>query len=425
MRGAPIPDAVIFDLKYRTANDEQVRASLRSLLSSSISVVQVYTNDPLDVAKDELRILLSEFPSRLVDPKSKADTSIQALSEAIKEQVDKSLSAKLAKELRKLSLKAVEDVLVKIDDLPDSTLLGLLGGKEEAAEEADLLELLSVKVGEALAAAPDLSEALQQYMASKGIPEDRRAQMVRAIADLVVGNAQESIRNSGGLLALAQNWEHAQLQRAANAAAEDLRSKKVIRDFFQFRVYTSPPETDRNLLTGDIVMVIGKENVQDNGVSLPDLYLVVTPLCDLAHFWHKTRGALTLVRMSPIDERGSQEIRSGSNQTFKISGSITASNPLMLPSVRLLTGQSADYAIFPHEVLFERVLLAAGLSAKKPLTYDSVEGLLTRQCRISEPFLTGILDKIRGVLFRSGIPDFPDQERERITKLFADLKPKI
>lgn len=429
MRGAPIPDAVIFDLKYRTANDEQVRTSLRALLSSSISVVQVYTNDPIETAEKELEALLSEFPKRLVEPKSKADTSVEALSEAINQKVDESLSAKLARELRRLSLRAVEDVLVKIDDLPDTTLLALLGGKEKEAEEAELAELLSVKVTEALASAPELLDAIKQYVAEKRIPDERRAEMVGNIADLVVANAQESIRNSGGLMKLAENWERSRPPESAGTAADDAKSIRVVREFFQFRAYTTPPATDFLVLTGDIVLVAGKEGAEDTKVSMPNLYLVITPLCDLAHFWKKTKGVLTLVRMAPIDERGSQEVWMYIKKTFgteNFPSSITAQHPMLMPSVRLVDARCSDFALFARDMLVEDFPLVQdkNINSDRPLTYNDVGDRLVRQCRVSQPFLGGILDEIRNVLFRSGIPDFPPQEKARMTQQFKDLKAK-
>jgi hypothetical protein len=426
LRGAPIPDAVIFDLKYRTADDEQVRTSLRSLLSSTISIVQVFTNDPIETAKIELEALLSEFPTRLVEPRSKADTTVEALSEAINQQVDKSLSAKLARELRRLSLHAVEDVLVKIDDLPDTTLLALLGGEEEA-EEAELVELLSVKVTEALSSAPELLVAIRNYVSEKEIPDERRAEMVGNFADLVVANTQESIRNSGGLMKLAQNWESSRPERSGGTP-DDAKSTRVVREFFQFRAYTTPPSTDFLVTTGDIVLISGKEGTEDYRASLPNLYLVITPPCDLAHFWKKTKGILTLVRMAPIDERGTEEVWKHAKKSFGIDSfpsSITARDPMLMPSVRLKDNRCSDYALFARDMLVEDLPLGdKNTKSDRRLSYKDVGDRFVRQCRVSQPFLGGILDEIRNVLFRSGIPDFPSQEKARMTQQFKDLKAK-
>jgi hypothetical protein len=421
--GALIPDAVIFDLKYRTVQDEQVRTSLRALLASSILVVQVYTNDPLETAKQELETLLLEFPTRLVEPKSKSDTNGEALAEAIRKQVDKSLSAKLARELRRLTLQAVELVLVKIDGIPDSTLLALLGG-ESAMEESELVELLSVKVTEALHNAPELLTAISEYVADKKVPAERQSAMVGNIAEIVVANARESIRSSGGLLKLAENWERAQLDQVT--AAEDPASIKVIRDFFQFRAYSMPPTSDVTVLTGDVVLIKGKEGVDDFKTHLPDLYLVITPLCDLAHFWNKTKGVLTLVRMAPIDARGSEHVWKYTKKTFGTAAkdfpaSITAKNPMVLPSVRLADARASDYALFAREIVIEHFPIAENAKPNRPVSYKDLNDGLVRQCRVSQPFLTGILDEVRNVLFRSGIPDFPPQEKARMAELFKDL----
>jgi hypothetical protein len=88
-----------------------------------------------------------------------------------------------------------------------------------------------------------------------------------------------------------------------------------------------------------------------------------------------------------------------------------------------------DYGLFFHEIESKRLdvsPLTVGMAPeqiknyyKRQLTYSELNLLgetMTRHCRISEPFLNGVLGEISSLLFRSGVPDFPDEEKKRLAK---------
>jgi hypothetical protein len=162
----------------------------------------------------------------------------------------------------------------------------------------------------------------------------------------------------------------------------------------------------------------------------PDLYLVLTPPCDLERFWKKTRGSLTLVKMCPLDERGSKKLRLYGNSQFGISEAVSSvisrETPMILPSVISADRENErhEYALFAHDIYFKEIEKVSTTSDSHTvqLTYKDVEAVFELRCHVSEPFLSGILSEIRNVIFRPGIPDFPKEEKNRLKKVFTDLK---
>lgn len=423
-RGAPIPDVVVFDWEYGKAligpNPLEL---LERMLGQCVSVVQVYTKEDADEVARLLGRLLDKYQTRLEYPRGKAQTDAKQLMGVMVDRLNRSLSARLASRIRRLSSTAVENVLVKIDDLPLNVAVRLMVGKtEEPPSDTELVELLSVKVGDAVKSAPDLTEAVGRYATAKGVPSDRVPRFVEEMVDLLAANVRERIQYEGWLYeAIRLAWENVDPDRNDG---DDDRIEKTVREFFAFRLYDQPG--DGLVRTGDIVLwSSGEVPSQDD---LPDLYLVLTPPCDLARFWKRTRGVLTLARIHPTtQEKGMKRLGCYGNPKKlrdHIGGSITArQNPVWLPSVPITQDKRGDYVLFVYEIDHLECDSSGSVQTHftRPLTYERLEELgvkLERKCRVSEPFLGGIMAELRNQLFRSGVPDFPDEEKKRLKGLF-------
>jgi len=416
-RGVGVPDVIIYDLRYQTDQSGQNSSYyLEKLLKSCVSVVQVYTNESSDEADRDLEDLRLAYPSRLVPPRQKAETNAGELSQLIAARLSESLSAHLAGPLRRLSLLAVEEVLVKLDNLKPSTAVELLLGHGLTPEELELelIDLFSEKIGETLVESEALRASFSSYLQRLGLEGERVGEAASEVASIFVAHVKEMIRTDGSLLnALQDVFVHHQTPRPAGEA--NARDEDIVRRFFSFRLFSRPK--DNVVRTGDIV------RMDDSS----DLFLVLTPACDLAQFWKKTRGDLTLVRLRPIEAGGREKMVSYGNQK-NVGSSMTAQQPLVIPSVPIGNDELADCLLFPHDPLVVQLrdndLFSAGKTNKglsSPLRYSDscLPGNFVRVCRISEPFLTGVLDKVRDVLFRAGVPDFPDIERNRLTRILG------
>lgn len=422
-KGAKRPDVIVYDLRHRTLAPEKVQKALKEILERCISVVQVYTQESEDEANKEIQDLIARFPNRLVNPKNKS-LSAADLTKILEGHLQSSLSAGLASTLRRLALSSVENVLLQIDDLPITVAITLLAGEEEP-EEADLIELISVKVSESINASPDLADAVNKYAIAKGVPQSKVFDFAQEISFILASHLKEHIRNNGGLINEVRSvWRKTITVKGKKVGQTDSRIIEIIRDFTAFRLYTRP--ADGMVRTGDVIVV---KATQEKDQNPPDLYLVLTPPCDLERFWKKTRGSLTLVKMHPLDERGSKKLRLHGNSDFgikneTISSIISRGTPIILPSILGADGENKryEYALFAHDIYFKEIEKIGMTSDTAQLTYKDLGAGFELRCHISEPFLSGILSEIRNIIFRPGVPDFPVEETTRLEKLFKDLK---
>jgi hypothetical protein len=409
--GCP-PDVIVFDLKYLNKSQEAVRKSLATLLASYYVTVQVYTNEPQAQAESELRELREKFPMRLAAPVSKGAVDAVHLAGILDERLKGSLSAHLGSPVRKTALKAIESALVRIGDLPLDRVFGVLTGAERNHEddetaEQSLLELLYVKLGEALRSDRGLQTAVATACASKGIDD---------CADDIVATIVSQIRRQF----LSEGWLRNTLKSVidllrsatrANQAAPREPEDSAAREFFAFRVYDLLPND--MVQCGDILHFSISGQEQDA--------MVITPPCDLDKFWKKTRGVLTLIRMRSFED-GYNLAQVGGNK-FEIGNSITAKEPYILPPIP--PSNMADCCIFPGEIFSWCLTKPDAAPSKASLPVEQLEALSTRfgvaglkrLARVSEPFLSGILDSIHHAVFRMGLPDRPKEEYKRIDAL--------
>ncbi|MCJ7532393.1 MAG: hypothetical protein MUO64_15355 [Anaerolineales bacterium] len=427
--GRTIPDGIVFDLKYRLTMPKTSTEYLEEILEKCVSVVQVYTEESADTANRELEKLRSKYSSRLEEPISKSDTDAGILALALDGKIKNSLSAQFAGTIRRLTAQAVENILVKIDDLPLNVAVKLLAGEPEMPNEADIVEFLSIKVGEVIESNRDLSDAVKQYAIKyKNISEDKVNKFVEEMVNLLAANVRERILYNGWMYKVLQSaWKNA--GQVENAEQGEMASE-IVKNFFAFRLYDRP--SDDLVRTGDIVRLAKAKSTTPTS-DRHILHIIITPPCDLSHFWKKTRGVLSLVRLYPMTRKlGLKKMREYTNDKLKNVTSVTARNPMILPSIPLSDNNCCDYMLYKHDVCFKGF---NGTALFKPeegmrkearfnrnLTYSELSELgteLIRICRISEPFLTGILDDLKGSLFRSGVPEFPEQEVGRFNKLFG------
>jgi len=410
-QGAQIPDVVVYDLVYATLPTGGTSIdSLQKILDRCVCVVQIYTQEPSDEFPATLNDLVKKYDWRVGKPLQKVDTDAQTLANLLDTQLQKSLSARLASTIRQSSSKAIEEVLVKIDGLPVDVTLRLLTSQLDSPEESELVEMLSVKVTEALESSKSIEDAVRQYILKKGIAAEESAGIAQEIVALLIAHTREKVSEDGLFDQVRIAWESA---KQGTTPTDNDAAKKIIKQFFAFRLYSRP--SDDIVRTGDVI-ALSPENTDDSNSN--ELFLILTPQCDLAKFWKKTRGSLTYARMLPIDNGGKDRLLGSGNQRYEVGNSITANLPMVLPSIPASENEYIDYVLFPHEITV-KILENNNDSMVRSLRYSELGNSTTRKCRISEPFLAGILAEVESTLFRLGIPDYPKEEKARIKKLLG------
>jgi hypothetical protein len=292
-KGGKAPDIIIFDMDYQAMKDkEKVLEYLEIILKSCISVVQIYTKESLEEIAPDLEPLTKKYSTRLQAPKLKTATNAKSLEEIVFKKLESSLSAHLATNIRRLSSIAIENVLVEIDNLPIDVAIRLLAGGEDEMQDVELVELLSTKVGDYLKSSLDLADAIKQYGKRLGVSPDSEKQFVDETTELFATVVRNRIQYDKWLYEAIRTTN-----QLAKGNETDDDTKRIVKEFFAFRVYDQPG--DDWVRTGDIVS-LGNYNKAEREEH-PDLYLILTPACDLAHFWSKTRGVLTLAKMHPLN----------------------------------------------------------------------------------------------------------------------------
>jgi hypothetical protein len=417
-KGAKAPDIIIFDMDYGSLlNKEKVLEFLKIILKGYISLVQVYSKEGIDTINRDLGPFVTEY-KRLQPTLLKDQTNAEKLETIITQKLSSSLSAQLGTNVRRLSTIAIEQVLVEIDNLPVNTAIRVLTGEEEGIGDVELVELLSTKIGDYLKSSRELAEAMLQYGRKLGVPADKEKHYVDEAIDIFATAIRNRIQYD--------KWLYDAIRSTKDLVEEEKidcdQTKNIVRNFFAFRVYDQPG--DDWVRTGDIISFDA-----DYPAYYHELFLVLTPGCDLARFWKKTRGLLTLARMQPVDKDGIEQIKKCNNNEFN-NTSITSKNPFVLPSVLIPDHGQMDYLLFSHEITNKKIKepeVKPGSSSKekksifeRQLTYTEIRQSgenIQRYCRVSEPFLSGIMSEIGTRLFRVGVPDFPTEEATRIKKL--------
>jgi hypothetical protein len=414
------PDVIVFDLEYTSfaLSEESVESLLDAILSRCFSVVQVYTAADASLAKTKLQKPFLKTPSgRLREPKSKGDCNATDLAQALESILTHSFSTQTATLIRRSARDAIESVLVKIDSLPSDVLVTELLAKERGLPTDQFVDLLSIKISEALETEPRIASVIEDYLTKNNVASSEVSHATRGIVDLITAQVREHVRDNG----LFNRIQSLVEQTSANTSYSSSDIAKVVRDFYAFRLYSHPK--DDLVRTGDIA-------AQFDNAEVGGYIVILTPQCDLEKFWKKTRGTLTLIKLHPwkSDEGIKKAKQYGNKDMRQIGNSITAREPMILPSIPVSTIESSDYALFVHEiehaVLRNQELEDVGKNnqqVQKPLTYSHIETSnnlkLVRVCRISEPFLSGILNGMKASLFQLGIPDYPNNEKTRLEEM--------
>lgn len=416
-KGALPPDVIIFDMNYRNIPDNaKVISLLESILKRCISVIQIYTKESLQEIDLELAPLTRRYSSRLQPPRLKHETHADQLESIISGKLSTSLSSQLATNIRRLSTTAIENVLVRLDDLPVDIAVSLLTGGSSNINDEEFIELLSSKCSSILGSSKEFTNAIIDYAKKANIPEEKGRAFVDEVVQLFVRSVRTNIQNDKWLYDAIKSVG----QKPRVTGLDDATLNTIIQDFSVYRLYDRPD--DNIVRTGDIISLSETEK------TIPDLIVVITPPCDLNRFWKKTRGVLTYAKMHPLTtDIGIPILRAYNNSDTKKPSSVTSTvNPFIFPLIPVTDETRVDYALFIYEV--QNIELDghklwkpdSGILERdyydSPLTYTEMNELFyaKRCCRISEPFLSGILSGLKDHIFRTGIPDFPDQEKDRL-----------
>ena len=214
------------------------------------------------------------------------------------------------------------------------------------------------------------------------------------------------------------------LTGAEGELGEGNDEEKLIKELWSYRLYFESAEDV--VKKGDIVYEVDK--------GKDHLYLVISDDCDLARFWHKNFGYVSIL---PLNKFGKDQVElcekltltRNINAEFKAGLSHSSllsritclgEGPFFLPFIKIIEDEYVTYIGFPKEIENRRIKkpdASADIKNEK-LKYSCWEGVKPI-CRLAEPFLSPLVGHISRSLSGFGTPDYAPKVVEIIHK---DLK---
>ncbi len=404
-------DVVIFDWHYKREVDHA--AILRKIFSESHALVFVFSGlEERETIEAFFQENLPDYRDRFMFfPKSTPEgaDAYDALYENIRQRSDNNFSFKFEKELRRITNRSLDDVLLHLSDMDLAKVLKYLSKSNPQTVDYDIKEMVGEKIKEGLAR----SLNLERFLAQKGFLPEKVSELLEFIS--------EKIKN----MIVSSDLAH---QPVDDTGADELEK---IEKLWSYRLYYKAG--DDSVRTGDIF--------QKNSADESKLYLVLTPPCDLERFWSKTHGRLNIVPLydltlnkTILKERGlltkkasslksTKEITSLSNHIESYGG-----EPLLVPYLPTARGLK-NYLLFPKEIETLVVDLPADRRRIEEigrrdtvLKYPLLNGTLLAS--ISQPFLSPVTDHIFSALKGYGAPDYPSDIKthlaDKYKETFAD-----
>lgn len=407
-------DVIVYDWHYPV---EIPHAEiLRNIFENSHSFVYIFTGDEERAGVENyFEEYLSEFKNRYsYYPKNNAvdnDEAYQALYTSIEERYSNNFAFKFGHELRKVLNRSLDNVLLQLSSMNIEKVIACLGKPNGEPIDSDLKELIGVKI----------KDSIRESWLSKFLFEARS--LVHSKAVELLEFISEKTKND--------IMEAALPHQRTQTNEENDEDTRMMRSLWSYRLYHKPHNDDRFVRTGDII----KKNTD---ADYAELYLVITPLCQLEKFWGKTHGCLNLVKLYSVaqrkvllKERGSLTKKGSSlkniGEISSISNSIDVygGSPLYVPYIPIDTSLQ-DYLMFPKEISAESIEMPTAQkqleSIKDRDSFLSYEILpYERVISISEPFLSPVIEHIFSALKGYGAPDFASKLKTDLQKSYAGI----
>jgi hypothetical protein len=373
--GYPTPDIIIFDWNYviRSFKSEELLLRILKLCSA---FVFVYTGgEEVEPIKEKIDgDAFKPFKNRVQIIGKDEVNSEDILIEKVKELEQDNFAFKFGKLIRKESLIAVEDILITLGQLKLDEVYKYI--ETSAESNRDLIEIIGERFKNCLCTI-DL----------QGLPK--------------VENTNQS---SSDEMALAEKlWAH--------------------------RLYF-PKDKEKIVCKGDLIYKASE------GTSV--IYMVISSDCDLTKFWNKNFGYINLIPLYAIkkDNKVIEKILKKRNKNNILNGCKPKSlidgikdfpdGPFMLPFVDI-QGESIDYIGMPKEILSTEIPVPQDIigspnlinNISRSLKYDDWKDYKPI-VRVSEPFLSPLVEHILKSIAGYGVPDYQSKIRDEINKRIKD-----
>ena len=380
------PDVLVFDWDYPGVDGSAVEGMLLDFLNKTYCLVQVYSGcDKVD----EICAILEQpkfygFKQR-VFTEAKDSVDADALLEKAAKCRASNLSLQLGSMLRNTAMLSLDKILVTLGQLHINELMDLLAVKPGG--ENDFKNVVIERLRNNLRGDADIVQLFKKQRVSEEAGDE--------LLNIVV----ERLRADLDTLSSANV--------PAEGGGEVLSQKlKVAESIWSYRLYHTP--ADNRVRCGDII-----RNKQDR-----KCHIVVSADCDLARFWHKNSGFISLVPIYEITDDDSEGLKSRfrfdvkkwknfATPPFSLTGKPDKCSDgiHILPLVQI-GANKCNYLVISKGLSGYYVKKPDGVGAESRLTYTEWSEY-ERICSISAPFLMPFVKQLIESISGFGVPDYP------------------
>ncbi|MBN1803302.1 MAG: hypothetical protein JW891_17455 [Candidatus Lokiarchaeota archaeon] len=377
------PEIIIFDWDISGQTDDS-KDNLLKILTESNSLVGVFTKAD---KKDEVSTIIdsedfNDFKERCFIIKKQMTDSHNELYKQIEDK-SQYFSFFFGNKIKKEAAGSIESILSKLSNFTMDNIHEILHIQKDNINE--LIEFIGEKFKNNLSSVNfEMDKSIEKSSESDTETQDIEAQQKYSTID----------------------------------------KSRIYCDLWNYRLYYKPK--DDYIRKGDILKIAD------------ELFIIITPDCELFRFWTKTRGILNYVKLYDLNTCRTKIVDSYKN-SFKlkklkniesitsISNSPTnlSASPLLFPYIEI-DKEYKYYFLFPKELSFKFIDMPQDYKditeikqRDKPLLLSHLKG--QRITTLSEPFLGSVIDHIFSSLKGYGCPDYPDEIRKRLTKQVKEL----
>ncbi|MEA4887829.1 MAG: hypothetical protein VB063_14265 [Bacteroides graminisolvens] len=361
------PDIVVFDWDMGDSgtNSEE---NLLHLLKNTFSLVAVFTSADQD---GEVKMIIDkqefkEYKHNLFLVKKDEDNAFKTLKEAIDEKM-KHFSFLKSKELKKNTLHALDSTLANLGTVSFDQFVSLFGHNNGGTKEIYGIDYCEI--------------------------------MMEKIRSALMSKVNENL---------------------STTIVDDIRDANLLRKIWNFRLYNNPH--DDIVRKGDIIYNVHNKDGM--------LYLVISSDCHLKEFWEKNLGYIMLLPLHQIKDntyisRLLQQIQVKNTKFDSLIASLTSPRDgiSVLPGIyNHKEREYSDYLFITKSVFSEFIQLPNGVSPKSPLKYSHFTDYMgDNRTRVSEPFLTPLIQYIVDNITGYGVSDFSNHLRLTIKENLKSL----
>ena len=392
------PDIIIFD--WDVGGGEDSVENLKLVLESTYSIVAIFTGTEETEIYRQLNNEFKKYELRYFHIK-KEENSAKVLKDKIKSKIQ--FSYEKSNDLKIKTEHALSEVLSNLGQITFENFICLFGSLSNNERELANLEFYEI-------IADKLKSALIDRDSGEMIEINGRELTNLELYEIIADELRNALINR----------DSEEVIRVPNG--EGIGDSNVIRSIWHYRLFQKPK--DDVVRKGDIIK-IESSNLH---------YFVLSSDCHMNEFWKKNLGHLSIIPIYPIDnEKMKEKLKKYNGNILKDFSITSISNPRTIESITVLPGvfqktddgtgmvSYSDGIVYPKEITNIEIDMPVGTTSKSKLRYDNTKIIGDNRIRLTEPFLSPLVQYILKCVTDMGAPDYGKELQDIIKVQIKEL----